>query len=34
VIVNSHDESIAGILTRKDFDRIVKFDYEKELMRI
>lgn len=30
VIVNSQDDSIAGILTRRDFDTIVKYDYEQE----
>ena len=30
VIVNTYDDSIAGILTRKDFDSIVKYDYEEE----
>ena len=30
VIVNAQDDSIAGILTRKDFDAIVKYDYDVE----
>lgn len=30
IIVNAQDDSLAGILTRKDFDAIVKYDYEVE----
>lgn len=30
VIVNPTDDSLAGILTRKDFDNIIRYDYEEE----
>ena len=33
VIVNPTDDSLAGILTRTDFDKIVSYDHEEEMRR-